>query len=246
MSAERVFVAGAAGAVGRVLVRLLVADGRRVFGTTRSAERARELASAGVEPVVVDAFDADAVRRAIFRAQPAALVHQLTDLPRVWDPAAAPAALERNARLREIGTRNLVAACAGLDVRRFVVQSIAFAYAPGPEPHAESDPLNVGAADPVAARTAGAVAFMEELALAGPFEGVVLRYGRLYGPGTWNATPPAGCAVHVDAAAHAALLALTRGAPGVYNVAEPGGNVTVQRALDELGWDPWFRAPGPG
>ncbi len=241
MSRGTVFVAGAAGAIGRVLVRLLVGDGWRVVGTTRSPERARALESAGVEPVLVDVFDAEAVRRSVAAARPVAVIHQLTDLPQKIDPATLAVALERNARLRETGTRTLVDACAGLEVRRFVCQSIAFAYAPGEGARREDDPLNARAADPVAARSAGAVAAMESLVLGGPFEGIVLRYGELYGPGTWTETPPVRCPVHVDAATNAARLALTRGAPGVYNVAEPGGTVVVTKAIEELGWDPDFR-----
>ena len=241
-----VFLAGAAGAIGQVLARLLVADGWRVVGTTRHAERARELAALGVEPVVVDAFDGAALSAAVRAARPDAVVHQLTDLPQVLDPATLPQALERNARLREEGTRNLVAACAGTPARRLVVQSIAFAYAPSDRPCDEAHPLNVAAANPVAARTAAAVEVMERLCLASPLEALVLRYGRLYGPRTWFDAPQAGCTVHVDAAADAARRALSRGAAGIYNVAEPGGSVQVDRARRELGWDPGFRAGEPG
>ena len=237
-----VFVAGASGVVGRVLCRLLVADGWRVAGSTRSSERASGLAAIGVEPVVVDVFDAPALQRAVTAARPRAVVHQLTDLPDRFDPADRAAALERNARVREAGTRHLVEACAAAGVERVVCQSLAFAYAPGPGPHAEDDALNLGAADPVAARTAKAVDAMERLVLGGPFEGVVLRYGRFYGPGTWFAAPPADCAVHVDAAADAARRALTHGAPGIYNIAEPGGTVAIAKALQQFGWDPAFRA----
>lgn len=241
-----VFVAGAAGAIGLVLVRLLVADGWRVFGSTRSTERARRLEALGVEPVVVDVFDAAPLRDAARRTQPDALVHQLTDLPQVLDPAALPAALERNARIREQGTANLLDAFRGTPVRRLVVQSIAMAYAPGEPPFAEEHPLDVDSADPVAARSARAVATMEALALASGFDAVVLRCGRLYGPRTWSATPPRGCAVHVDAAADAARRALTLGMPGVYNVAEPGGEVDVRRASSVLGWNPAFRLGDAG
>jgi nucleoside-diphosphate-sugar epimerase len=241
-NADPVFVAGATGVVGRVLCRLLRGEGRRVVGTTRSPERARELAALGVEPVVVDVFDAQALTRALRDARPAAVVHQLTDLPDHLEPADRPAALERNARIREAGTRHLVEACVAARVGRLVCQSIAFAYAPGAAPHAEDDALNVDAADPIAARTARAVQTMEQLVLGGPFDGIVLRYGRFYGPGTWSDAPAASCAVHVDAAADAARLALRRGTPGVYNVAEPDASVSVAKALAQLGWDPAFRA----
>ncbi|HVZ50157.1 MAG TPA: NAD-dependent epimerase/dehydratase family protein [Gemmatimonadaceae bacterium] len=240
---RRVFVAGATGAVGRVLCRLLVADGWHVTGTTRKPESAQSLEALGVEPAVVDVFDAAALRDAVVGARPAAVVHQLTDLPKAFDPAALAAALDRNAQLREVGTRNLADACLAANVSTLVAQSIAFAYAPGPQPYTEDAPLDVNSANPAAARSARGVATLERLVLGGPFRGVALRYGRLYGPGTWSATPSAlGCPVHVDAAADAARRALTRGEAGIYNVAELDGAVTIDRAVHQLGWDPAFRA----
>lgn len=240
---DRVFVAGASGAIGRVLCRLLVMDGWRVTGTTRKPESAQALKALGVEPAIVDMFDGAALHAAVVNAAPVAVVHQLTDLPREFDPVALRAALERNAMLREVGTKHLTDACIAAGVRTVVAQSIAFAYAPGPKPLAESAPLDVDAADPVAARTARAVRTLEQLVLGGPFRGVVLRYGRLYGPGTWSATPsPMGCAVHVEAAADAALRALTRGEAGCYNIAEPDGAVAVDRASALLHWSPAFRS----
>lgn len=236
-----VVVAGAAGAIGQVLVRLLVADGWRVFGTTRSSERGEALAALGVEPVVLDVFDLPALRDAAQRIRPAALVHQLTDLPAVPDPALMREALPRNARIRKEGTRNLLAAFSDASLRRVVVQSIAFAYAPGTRPYSEEAPLNTNAPDPTAARSARAVATMERLVLDSHVDGLVLRYGRLYGPRTWTDAAPGGCAVHVEAAAHAARRALTMGTCGIYNVAEPGGDVDVRRAVAELHWDPAFR-----
>lgn len=239
---KRVFVAGATGVIGRVLCRLLVADGWRVVGTTRKAAAAPDLKALGVEPAVVDVFDAEALRAAVLGAQPAAVIHQLTDLPKRLDSGGFTEALARNARLREVGTKNLIDACVAARVGHVVAQSIAFVYAPGPRPFTEEAPLDVNAADPIAARTVRAVQVLESLVLAGPFRGVVLRYGKLYGPGTWASAPPAGGPVHVDAAADAARLALLRGAAGVYNVAEPDGTVSITKAVDQLGWSPAFRA----
>jgi len=236
-----VFVAGASGVIGQVLVRLLFADGWRVFGTTRSPERAEALATLGAEPVLVDVFDLTALQAAAHRTQPTALIHLLTDLPRTFDAQRIPRALERTALIREQGTQNLLQAFQAAPVSRLVVQSIAFAYVPAVPPYAEGDPLDVDASDPISARTARAAATMERLALSSDLEAVVLRYGKLYGPRTWTPVPLAGCAVHVEAAADAARLALTRGQPGVYNVAEPGGSVNVQQALGQLGWNPGFR-----
>jgi nucleoside-diphosphate-sugar epimerase len=124
-----------------------------------------------------------------------------------------------------------------------VAQSIAFAYAPGREPHAESDPLVSPHGDAPSAMTARGVRALEDAVLnARGIEGIVLRYGRLYGPGTWN-TPNARAPLHVDAAAQAAVVALTRGAPGVYNIAEDDGAVAIEKARRELGFDPAFRLP---
>jgi nucleoside-diphosphate-sugar epimerase len=215
-----------------------------VVGTTRKAESAETLEALGVEPAVVDVFDADTLRQAVLAAQPSVVIHQLTDLPKQFRPEDLKDALARNARLREVGTKNLIDACVAAGVRHVIAQSVAFAYAPGPQPYTEDAPLNVNASDPVAARTARAVETLESLVLSGPFRGVVLRYGRFYGPGTWASAPPAGVAVHIEAAAHAARLALNRGDAGIYNVAEPDGTVTIAKAVGQLGWSPAFREDG--
>ena len=121
--------------------------------------------------------------------------------------------------------------------RRVIAQSIAFAYAPGPEPHHENDALNL---EGPRRRSAEGVAALEWAVLhTPPIEGVVLRYGRLYGPGTWTEMPSPP-ALHVDAAAHAALLAVDRGS-GIYNIAEDDGAVAITRARAQLGFDPTIR-----
>src|SRR6266516_2642035 len=181
----RVFLAGAAGAIGRRLVPLLLRAGHDVTGTTRSAETASELARAGVVPAVLDVFDAQAVTAAIGAAKPAVVIHQLTDLPRQFDQALVVASYAKNARIRSEGTRNLIAAAQAAAARRFIVQSIAFAYAPGGEPHPESDPLNL--ADPVRSVTVTGAADMEQQVLAAGLDAIVLRYGLLYGLGNWQA-----------------------------------------------------------
>jgi len=236
-----VFLAGAAGAIGRRLVPLLLGAGYRVTGTTRSGETAAELRSRGVIPAVVDVYDAAALREAVVQARPDAVIHQLTDLPKVLDPDRKSFAA--NSRLRIEGTPNLVAAARAAGARRLIAQSIAFAYAAGPEPHDETDPLAAAEGDTPSAVAARGVRALEEAVLGSGLEGIVLRYGRLYGPGTWNATSSGPGALHVDAAAHAALLALTGGKPGAYNIAEPDGPVAIDKARQELGFDPSFRLP---
>lgn len=237
---KRIFLAGAAGAIGRRLCPLLIDDGWHVAGTTRSANRAAALRAIGVEPVLVDVFDADALRRAIAEAGATIVIHQLTDLSLIADPARLAEARQRNTRLREIGTRNLIEASIASGVTRMIAQSIAFAYAPGPVPYREEAPLNLGAPDD-AGVTARGVASLEQQVMSAPFDAIILRYGRFYGPGTLAAQPPKNGPVHIDAAAHAARLAVSRGAAGVYNVAEDDGTVDSCKALRELGWRADFR-----
>jgi nucleoside-diphosphate-sugar epimerase len=237
----RIFVAGASGAIGRRMTPLLLEAGHDVTGSTRSEKVARDLESAGVHGVVADVFDADALERAVVAARPDVIIHQLTDLPRVvTDEKELAAAYPRNARIRIEGTRNLVAAAKAAGARRFIVQSVAFAYAAGREPHVETDPLNL--ADGPRLVTVRAAADMEQQVLASGMEPVVLRYGLLYGPGTWSEGPARKPPVHVDAAAHAAFLALTRGS-GIYNIADDDGTVSIDKARRELGFDPAFRLP---
>jgi nucleoside-diphosphate-sugar epimerase len=236
----RIFLAGASGAIGRRLVPLLLRAGHAVTGTTRSAEVGKELARAGVTPAVLDVFDAPAVADAVQTARPEVVIHQLTDLPREFDEAKIAASYSKNARIRTEGTRNLVVAAQAAAVRRFIVQSIAFAYAPGGEPHPEADPLNL--ADPARAVTVKGAADMEQQVLGCPSMGpIVLRYGLLYGPGTWTETPGRRPALHVDAAAHAAMLAVAQGEPGIYNIADDDGVVSIAKARAELRFDPQFR-----
>jgi nucleoside-diphosphate-sugar epimerase len=238
----RVFLAGATGAIGKRLILLLLRSGAAVFGTTRSAARADELRSRGIEPIVVDVFDAPALIRAMVEVEPDVVVHQLTDLALIHDPSRLAEALTRNARLRTEGTRNLVAAAVEARARRLIAQSIAWIYAPGPEPHAEDDPLNLDATGMAAITVQGVLALEQAVLNAPQLEGIVLRYGWLYGPGTGSAVAAGSPPLHVDAAAQAAVLAIDRGAPGVYNIAEPSASVSVAKARRELGWDPGFRA----
>src|SRR6185312_8859675 len=106
----------------RRLARLLLENGWRVFGSTRSSDKAAELQSAGVEPVVVDVFDADALWTQLDKIRPEVVIHQLTDLPYALEASQMPAALARNARLRDVGTHNLVAAAVHAGARRLIAQ----------------------------------------------------------------------------------------------------------------------------
>jgi nucleoside-diphosphate-sugar epimerase len=240
MSNKTIFLAGASGAIGRVLAPMLIADGWRVVGTTRSAEKAHVLETMGVEPAILDIFDADAVLRAVRRAEPHVVIHQLTDLPAGLDPAKMTAALVRNARIRDEGTRNLMAATQASGASRVIAQSISFLYARRDEPATEDDPL-IGESDPAMAGTVRGVNSLERQVLDAPLEGIVLRYGMLYGPGTGFDKGAGPGSVHVDAAAKAAALAVTLGAKGIYNVAETDGAVSSAKAIAALGWDAGWR-----
>jgi nucleoside-diphosphate-sugar epimerase len=126
-------------------------------------------------------------------------------------------------------------------VHRLITQSIAWMYATGPEPHSEDAPLDIHAPG-TRAITAGGVATLERLTVSSPpIEGVVLRYGHLYGPGTGFDAAGEPPSLHVDAAAAAALLAMGKTRSGIYNIAEPNGYLSTDKARRELGFDPAFR-----
>ncbi len=234
----KVFLAGASGVIGRRLVPLLRAAGHTIVGTTR--DKAAAVRALGAEPAIVDVFDSAALERALAAAAPQVVIHQLTDLPHAPGTPGYEAGLERNARLRIEGTHNLVAAAKAAGVKRLIAQSIAFIYAPCEGTRIESDPLDLAAVG-TRRRTVEGVAALEHATLEMP-EGIVLRYGLLYGPGTWFEREKRGApSLHVDAAAQAAVLAVTKGTHGIYNVAEDDGAVSSERAKRELGFDAGFR-----
>jgi nucleoside-diphosphate-sugar epimerase len=238
---SRIFLAGAAGVIGRRLTPLLVAHSHSVWGATRSPDNCEFLRKLGARPVLVDVFDADALAAAVCDAEPEIVIHQLTDLAVVHDPAKRSDALARNARIRDEGTRNLVAAARNAGARRLIAQSIAWAYAPGPRPYGEEHPLDTNAEGDRAVSVRGVASLERQVLAASPMEGLVLRYGRLYGPGSGVDTPPSPPTVHVDAAAYAALLAIDRGEPGVFNIADPDGEAATNKARAELDWRANFK-----
>jgi nucleoside-diphosphate-sugar epimerase len=173
----RVFVAGGTGVIGRTLVPLLVAGGHEVTAMTRSIDGGALLRSLGAQPVMADALDRDSVLEAVVGTRPDAIIHQLTDL-RARNGAA-------NATLRIEGTRNLVDAAHAAGVERVIAQSVAWAYVPGDEPADEQVSLDVAAAEPRSTTVRGVTAL--ELAVHEVPQWIVLRYGVLYGAGTWYA-----------------------------------------------------------
>lgn len=236
----KIFLAGAGGVIGRRLTPLLRSAGHTVVGTTRTAEKANALRALGAEPVVVDVFNAQSLVRAMKAAAPDVVIHQLTDLAFAPGTPRYEEGLLRNARLRIEGTRNLVAAAQAAGVKRMVAQSVAFAYASADGPRIESDPLNLHAGG-AAGKSAEAVVALEQQVLR-VAEGIVLRSGFFYGPCTWTGDVPSRKpAVHVDAAAQATLLAITKGKRGIYNVAEDGGEVSSEKAKHDLDFDAAFR-----
>jgi nucleoside-diphosphate-sugar epimerase len=186
----RVFVAGASGVIGVRLVPQLVVAGHEVAGMTRSPAKVELLRGLGAEPVVCDAFDSQALREAVGAFRPEAVVNELTDLP---DQRSATN--DANARMRREGTRNLLDAAKAAGASRFVAQSVAWQ---------------------LAGDAGAAVSELERLVLAA--DGVVLRYGRLYGPGTYyEDDKPEPPRVHVDEAARRTVSALDA-ASGIIDV----------------------------
>lgn len=231
-----VFVAGASGVVGRALIPILAGKGWRVVGLTRDAQKQSLISELGAEPVIADVFDKVALSRLVEAAKPQVVIHQLTDLPPGLDPTRMEEATKRNARIRGEGTRNLVEAAIRYGVERFIAQSVAFAYADGPLPHVESDPLAIHA-EGRAGVSARGVASLERQVLDAPLVGIILRYGKLYGPGTGFDQPAPAGPVSVEAAAIAATLAVTRGDTGIYNIAEADGVIDSEKARRALGWE---------
>lgn len=207
----RILLAGGAGAIGRQLTPILTGAGYEVHATTRKPDRQATIAAFGATPVVLDVLDRDAVMRAVARIQPDAIIHQLTDL--------AGGVGAGNAHIRLHGTRNLVDAAKAKGIDQMITESIAWIIEPGDGPATEETPLDLAPGDAGIA----ACKTMEDATHELP-RGIVLRYGYLYGPGTWysrdrqngiaarNGTLPATSAIanfiHVHDAARAAAAAL--------------------------------------
>jgi nucleoside-diphosphate-sugar epimerase len=236
----RVFVAGATGAIGKRLVPQLVEAGHQVTAMTRAKEKLGEIYELGAEPVLCDVFDAGRLGSVVARAEPDALINELTDLPQSLNPRKLGEYYAANNRVRREGTSNLLSAARGAGVRRFLVQGAAYWYAPTGGPvKAEEAPLYLDAPAPIGPAVKTVKEVEEAVLSADSVEGVVLRYGMFYGPGTWYAKdgdvgrqvrkrryPMIGHGggmfsfIHVDDAASATVAALERARPGVYNVVD--------------------------
>jgi nucleoside-diphosphate-sugar epimerase len=234
----RVLIAGATGAIGRPLVQCLRASRHDVFALTRSPASASALNEIGAEAVIADARDAAAVKAAVGRVRPDAVINELTSLPRHYTPADMQAAAERDRAVRVEGNVNLLAALRDAGVRRYLLQSTGFWYAPGPGLADESVPFISRGAPGI---EAGVRTYLELEARASATPGidfVALRYGFFYGPGTWytrdgdmgeqvrqQQVPIVGegqgvySFVHIDDAAAATAAALEC-PPGAYNIVD--------------------------
>jgi nucleoside-diphosphate-sugar epimerase len=239
----KVFVAGATGALGRPLVKQLVGRGHEVIGMTRSESKQQLLRELGATPVVADALDPDAVARAVAEAEPNVIVHQMTAIDTSFNPRHMEEAFATTNRLRTEGTDHLLAAGRAVGVKRFVVQSFApWPYArTGGMVKSEDDPLD--STPPAQVRTTlDAIKYLEKAVTDADWtEGIALRYGGFYGPGTSIGLDPLGeqvemirqrkfplagkgtgvwSFIHIEDAASATVEAMEHGSRGVYNVVD--------------------------
>lgn len=238
---KKAFIAGASGVIGKPLCAMLIQDGWKVYGTTRSDNKVELLKQMGVEPILVDVYDYDTLEKVLCDIKPDVLYHQLTDLPDGLNPEKMEEALVSNAKLRIEGTSNLVKASMQAGIKKMIAQSIAFVYEPGELPHTEESAL-LNFEDPVYGTTSKAVASLEEQVLNAPFIGIILRNGLFYGPET-GFDEPVGFvpSVHVEAAAHAAILALECNTDSIYNVADEDERLSSEKINHELKWNSDFR-----
>jgi nucleoside-diphosphate-sugar epimerase len=235
----RVFLAGASGAIGRPLVPRLLAAGHELTGMTRSEESAERIRAAGAQATVVDVFDREALRAAVSESGAEVVIHQLTALPERMSFRDKQLYQATN-RLRSEGTRNLMEAARSAGVRRFIAQSIAFIYeSTGGFVKTEEDATMKDAPAPFGEGLRILRQLERTVTSAEDLEGLVLRYGFFYGPGTHygddgmyasevrrRRLPVVGAGtgvtsfIHVDDAADATVAAVERGAPGIYNITD--------------------------
>jgi nucleoside-diphosphate-sugar epimerase len=257
----KIFVAGGTGAIGRPLIAKLLAKGHALVALTRSPEKAQALAKQGVEPATADVFDADTIKAVVSRAHPEVVIEQLTALPKTYTRESMTAAAALNNRIRLEGGANVLEAAQAAGVRRYLRQSVAFYAIPGPGLANEDTPLAFDASPAVAA-AAHELTELEHPLLGNPnMEGIVLRYGFFYGPGTWF-NPDGDVArqvrqqqfpiigngeavwswLHIEDAALATIAAAERGNPGIYLIAN-------DQPLAVHEWLPafarWLNAPPP-
>ncbi len=236
----KVFVAGATGAIGQPTIRRLVEAGHQVTGMTRREERMEEIRVAGATPTQCNVFRPDDLHKALRKAEPEVVVHLLTALPPRIDYRAKEDPLAPTNRVRIEGTRNLIAAAQAAGATRIVAESVAFFYAPeGEWVKDEEAPLNLEGPGNFGEAGRALAELERQVGEVEGIEGVVLRYGWLYGPGTFfdregsqtedalkRRLPVVGRGdgtfsfVHVEDAASATVAAVERGGAGAYNVVD--------------------------
>jgi nucleoside-diphosphate-sugar epimerase len=235
----KVFVAGATGAIGRPLISALLAARHDVVGMTSSERGLGVLRKYGADGVIVDVFDSEAVNTAVGRVRPDAVIDELTSLPRDYTPEAMRAAADRDRKVRLEGGQNVHQAARNAGAKRYLVQSTGFFYGPGAGLASETDSLAVDASPAVSANVRTYLQIEKRALGSRDLEGVALRYGFFYGPGTYHDPEDgsvtqqvqeqkypvigAGTAVysfvHVEDAAAATVAALESD-PGVYNIVD--------------------------
>jgi 2-alkyl-3-oxoalkanoate reductase len=257
----KIFVAGGTGAIGRPLIAKLIAKGYAVVALTRSPGKAQALVKQGIEPAIADVFDADAVKTVVRRAQPEVVIEQLTALPKTYTRESMNAAAALNTRIRLEGGANVLAAAQAAGVRRYLRQSVAFYAIPGPGLANEDTPLAFDASPAIAAGARELTELEHGLLGTNNIEGIALRYGFFYGPGTWF-NPDGDVArqvrqqqfpiigngegvwswLHIEDAALATIAAAEQGNPGIYLIAN-------DQPLAVREWLPafarWLNAPSP-
>ena len=235
----KVFVAGASGAIGRPLVKALIAARHQVIGMATSNAGAETLRNYGAEGVVLNVLDREAVVREIARIRPDAIIDELTSLPKRYTPEDMRAAAPRDRQVRLEGGANLHGSALRSGVKRYVVQSTGFFYGPGQGPASETEGLAHGASPGVAGAVDTYTKIEQRLFGDSGLEGVALRYGFFYGPGTYHdpesgsitqqvrerqypvVEPGSGVSsfIHIEDAAAATVAALEI-SPGVYNIVD--------------------------
>ena len=257
----KILVAGGTGAIGRPLIAALRAKGHAVVALTRSPEKARALAEQGIEPAIADVFNAHEVKAAVAGAQPEVVIEQLTALPKTYTRESMSAAAGVNDRIRLEGGANVLAAAQAAGVRRYLRQSIAFWAVPGPGLADEETPLAFDASPAVAADARLVTELEHHLLEKAAIEGIALRYGFFYGPGTWfnpdgdvasqvrqQQFPIVGNGegvwswLHIEDAAIATVAAAEQGNPGIYLIANDRP-VMVREWLPAFAQ--WLNAPPP-
>jgi nucleoside-diphosphate-sugar epimerase len=235
----KVLVAGATGAIGRPLISALAASRRELIGITTTERGAQALHDSGAEAFVANALDRNAIETVLRKVRPEVVIDELTSLPKQYTPEEMRAAADRDRELRLVGGRNVQDAAIAAGAKRYIVQSTGFFYAPGAGLATEAEPLASEASPGIAGSVRTYMQIEERVMNAPGLDGVALRYGFFYGPGTYQ-DPATGSVsrqvreqqypiigsgqgvfsfVHVEDAAAATVAAL-EAEPGIYNVVD--------------------------